>query len=101
MKLKTMTTQDKRLTAIICTVAFLLLIPFLAMQFTAEVNWGPSDFLIMGGLLLGTGLTCEFILRRVTGMQQRLATCAIVLAAMLLIWAELAVGIFGSPIAGS
>ncbi|MDB5696794.1 MAG: hypothetical protein JWN21_2337, partial [Sphingomonas bacterium] len=32
-------------------VATLLLIPAIAMQFTAEVNWTASDFVVMGVLL--------------------------------------------------
>ena len=33
----------------------LLLIPFVAMQFTNEVAWTASDFLVMGMLLLSVG----------------------------------------------
>jgi len=79
----------------------LLLIPLIAMQFTDEVNWTPFDFLVMGMLLTGTGLICEFILRRVTGTGYRIALTAAVIGSFLLIWIELAVGIFGTPFAGN
>ena len=93
--------QNKRITAIILGVAFLLLIPFIAMQFTNEVNWSPFDFVIMGVLLLGTGLMCELVMRKVNKIEYRIAICVALLVALFLIWAELAVGLFGTPFAGS
>lgn len=96
-----MVTQHNRLILIVLTVPFLLLIPFIAMQFTSEVDWSPFDFLVMGTLLLGTGLVVELVLRKVKKAEHRIALCAAVLVLFLLIWAELAVGIFGTPFAGS
>jgi hypothetical protein len=93
--------RNKRLIAIVFTAALILLIPLIAMQFTNEVNWNLFDFVVAGGLLLGTGLICEFVLRKVTKMQHRIAICAGILALFFLIWIELAVGIFGTPFAGS
>jgi hypothetical protein len=71
------------------------------MQFTDEVRWSPFDFVIMGVLLLGTGLMCELVLRKVKKKGHRIALCLALLAALFIIWAELAVGIFGTPFAGS
>ncbi|MFZ1369489.1 MAG: hypothetical protein WAR78_03855, partial [Ferruginibacter sp.] len=71
------------------------------MQFTAEVNWSLPDFVIAGALLFGTGLLCEFVLRTFKKTGQRIAICAVILAVLFIIWAELAVGIFGTPFAGS
>lgn len=96
-----MVTQRNRLILILLTVPFLLLIPLIAMQFTSEVDWSPFDFLVMGTLLLGTGLLVELVLRKVKKAEHRIALCAAVLVLFLLIWAELAVGIFGTPFAGS
>lgn len=96
-----MANKNQRLTGILLTVATLLLIPFIAMQFTTEVNWTLSDFVVAGTLLLSTGLLCEFVLRTVTKKEYRIALCAVILVALALVWLELAVGIFGSPIAGS
>ena len=96
-----MTTQNKRLSGILITVAVLLLIPFLAMRFTGEVKWSLIDFIAAGVLLLGTGLACEFVLRRVKKFEYRLAICAAIVAALVLVWIELAVGLFGTPLAGS
>jgi ABC-type Mn2+/Zn2+ transport system permease subunit len=96
-----MAIKNQRLTGILLAVATLLLIPFIAMQFTKEVNWTLFDFVVAGTLLFGTGLLIEFVLRTVSTAKYRIALCAVVLVALLLIWIELAVGIFGSPIAGS
>ncbi len=93
--------QNKRLTGVPLTVVILLLIPLIAMQFTNEVKWDLSDFVIMGSLLLGTGLLCEMVMRKVKKIEYRIAICVVILVALFLIWAELAVGIFGSPFAGS
>jgi hypothetical protein len=86
--------QNKRLIIIVITVAFVLLIPLLAMQFTDEVNWTLFDFFIAGVLLLGTGLMCELIMRKVNKINLRIAFCVALVAMLLVIWAELAVGIF-------
>ena len=96
-----MTLQNKRLILILTAVPVLLLIPLIAMKFSADVDWNIRDFLIMGALLLGTGLLCELVLRTVKSTKSRIIFCAIVLFIFLLVWAELAVGIFGSPFAGS
>lgn len=96
-----MISQNKRLSGILITVAVILLIPLIAMQFTNEVNWGLFDFVIMGILLLGTGLLIELVLRKVKERRHRIVGVVILLILLFLIWAELAVGIFGTPFAGS
>ncbi|GAB3199842.1 ABC-type enterobactin transport system permease subunit [Pontibacter aydingkolensis] len=96
-----MVTQNKRLTGIVLGVAFLLSIPLIAMQFTDEVDWELADFVIMGILLLGTGLLCELVMRKVTNWNYRIGLIAVLLFVLFLMWAELAVGIFGTPFAGS
>jgi len=83
------------------TVAILLFVPFVAMRFTDEVKWTPLDFTIAGVLLLGTGLVCELVMRKVKKIQYRIAVCAVILATLLVVWAELAVGIIGTRFAGS
>ena len=92
--------QNKRLIGIVLTVLLLLLIPLTAMQFTDEVNWTLFDFIIAAILLLGTGLSCELVLRKIKKINLRIAICVTLLAGLLLIWAELAVGIFGTPFGG-
>lgn len=96
-----MTIQNIRLTGIIAVVCILLWIPYIAMKVTGEVNWKPFDFIVAGVLLLGTGLACELVLRVVKKFHYRVALCAVILLGLLLVWAELAVGLFGTRFAGS
>ncbi|MFP4691056.1 MAG: hypothetical protein ACLFMU_04000 [Bacteroidales bacterium] len=93
--------KNKRLIAILLSALILLLTPFVAMQFTNEINWSIADFLIMGILLLVTGLLCELVLRRIKSLTNRIIICGVILFALFFVWAELAVGIFGTPFAGS
>jgi peptidoglycan/LPS O-acetylase OafA/YrhL len=93
--------NNNRLKIILLVIAILLLIPLIAMQFTNEVDWNLFDFIVAGVLLLGTGLVCELILRKVKKLEYRIAICSVVIVLLLLIWAELAVGVFGSQISGS
>jgi hypothetical protein len=96
-----MITQNKRLVAIMLTVVAILLMPFMAMQFTKEVTWSPFDFAVAGVLLMGTGLACELVIRKVKKTEHKVAICAALILALALVWIELAVGIFGTPFAGS
>lgn len=88
----------KRLLYIFSFIIFLLLIPFIAMQFSDQVNWTASDFLIMGFLLLGFGLLIDLVLRKVKTKSSRAYLVIGIVVLFLLVWAELAVGIFGTPL---
>ncbi|MAZ40756.1 hypothetical protein CL654_01390 [bacterium] len=79
----------------------LLLIPFVAMQFTDEVVWDFSDFAIMGILLFVTGIIFELVRSNITNKVARTTAGVVIILLFLLVWAELAVGIFGTPWAGS
>ena len=79
----------------------ILLIPLLVMQFTDEVDWKIGDFIVMGILLFSTGLGYELITKKIGNTAYRVAIAIAIGVVFLLIWAELAVGIFGSPFAGS
>lgn len=94
-------TKNKRLIIILAAVPLLLLIPFIGMQISAEINWSLFDFLLMGVILLVAGLFLELVLRNMRGKENRIAVVAIIFIVFLLIWAELAVGILGTPFAGS
>lgn len=73
--------------------ACLLLTPLVAMQFTREVAWGPGDFVVAAGVLGGVGVGLE-LAARLRRPLHRIAVGLGVLALALLVWAELAVGIF-------
>ena len=78
-----------------------MFIPLIAMQFTNELNWDLADFILMGILLLCTGFACELVLRNISSTKNKIVLCGIILAMLIIIWAEFAVGIFGTPVAGS
>lgn len=91
---------NKRLAAILTGAVVLLLLPLTAMFFTGEVNWTFFDFMAAAVLLLSAGLILEFILRKAWRSSHKIVASVILLVVFLLVWAELAVGIFGTPFAG-
>ena len=93
--------QNKRLIGIIVVVLVLLFIPLLAMLFTNEVNWNLFDFFVASILLFSAGFSLEFICRKVTKTKTRIVICGLLLLLFFLIWLELAVGVFGTTIAGN
>jgi len=76
--------------------AILLLVPLVAMQFTDEVVWDAADFIVAGGLLLGTGITFELAAKMTNNTAYRAAVGVGLLSAFALVWVSLAVGIIGS-----
>ena len=49
----------------------LLSIPFIAMQYTREVNWDETDFIVMGAMMLFVGLALEGAARLATMPEAR------------------------------
>lgn len=94
------TIRSKIMIRVIIGTALILSVPLIAMQFTDEVQWDLGDFIIISGLLIGTGLLYELITSKLNPKYYGVA--AVVLVALLLLtWAELAVGVFGTPFAGN
>ena len=91
----------QKVQTILFSVFGLLLIPLIAMQFTIEVNWNFADFFIDAILLFSLAFSIDFIFRKVKSKSHKILIIASFLIAFLLLWAELAVGIFGTPFAGS
>jgi len=92
--------KTNNLIRIVTGTVLILLVPLVAMLFTDDVNWNWFDFAVIGTLLIGTGLIFELVAKRVTAKYRPLIA-VVLLVALLLVWAELAVGLFGSPFAGS
>ena len=82
-------------------VGLLLSIPLIVMQLTDEVNWSFFDFIIMGIMLSITGLALGIITKKIKYYKYRNIFIAIIIMIFLLIWAELGVGLFGTPFAGN
>lgn len=74
--------------------ALLVLSPLLAMQVTEEVDWGVFDFIAAAVLVGGLGLAWEVTARVTRSRARRRVMAATLAAVFLLIWAELAVGVF-------
>jgi hypothetical protein len=98
--------QSKVVKWVLITAA-VLAVPALAMAFqlavpdpgsgTDGVNWGPGDFLAAAVMILGAGLLYEWAATRAGTTMHRLAVAIMAGAALLLVWANLAVGIIGEP----
>lgn len=54
-------------------------------------NWKLGDFIVMGALLFGTGLTLDFAVKKLTNPIYRVTACVAIVLVLLLIWVELAV----------
>lgn len=78
-----------------------LSVPLIAMQFTSEVDWGALDFAIIAVLLMSIGTIYVFAARMFQSRQHRVILGLGLVFLLFLCWAELAVGVFGSPFAGS
>jgi hypothetical protein len=76
--------------------AIILLIPMVAMQYTEEVNWTFSDFIVMGALLMTTGTCFALIIIMRESVIYRVGFSLALATAFLLIWANLAVGLISS-----
>lgn len=81
------------LRAVVITLA-ILTVPVIAMLFTSDVQWAAGDFVIAGTLVFITSFIIDLILHRVDSSRRKLIGVAIVALVFLLLWAELAVGVF-------
>ena len=71
------------------------------MAISNEINWSLFDFIIIGFLLLTLSIGINFVIKRVKNLKNRFLYIGILVLIFMLIWAELAVGIFGTPFAGN
>lgn len=83
-------------TAVWSTAALVLLLPALAMQFTEKVDWDLADFVIFGAMLVGACGTYELASRLTRNSAYRAAVGVALVAAFILVWMSLAVGIIGT-----
>ena len=86
---------------LLISLVLLLLIPFVGMQYSNEVKWSLNDFIIMGVILLSFGIIINTIIYHVVAFNKRVILISTLIILFLLLWAELAVGLFNSPFAGS
>ena len=84
----------KQLGFVLLGAALILLIPAVAMQFTSEMNWGLGDFVAAAVLLVGTGSAYVLLASKFSSTRSRVITGAALGFTFLVIWVEMAVGIF-------
>ena len=77
-----------------------LLVPVMGVIFF-ELDWSGFDFLFMTLLILSFSILINFILYYLSSSEFKFLIIFILVIIFILIWAELAVGIFGTPFAGS
>lgn len=94
-------TMGKNIIRILLVVLLILLVPLVTMQFTDQLVWGVADFVIAGILLFGAGLIYTFVARKAPTAAHRILIGILVAIVLIFIWMELAVGIVGTPWAGS
>ena len=71
--------------------AFVLLLPLLT-----GAPWGLADFVIAGGFVFGTGLAYVLVARKAGNTAYRFAAAIALMAALILVWVNLAVGVIGT-----
>jgi hypothetical protein len=65
------------------------------------MNWSVADFVVAGTILLTAGALFWLIIKKTRSTKSRFILVSILVITIALVWAELAVGLFNSPFAGS
>ncbi len=76
--------------------ALLWLMPLVAMLVTDEMNWDETDFIVFGAMLAAACGAYELATRMTGSAAYRIGAGVAIVAAFLLVWINLAVGIIGS-----
>ena len=79
----------------------LLLFPLLGTLVSNEVNWSFFDFIVMGILILSMSFGIKQVIMTTKNTNYRVLIIGMILLVFILIWVELAVGIFDTPFAGN
>lgn len=79
----------------------LLLFPLVGTLVSNEVNWNFFDFIVMGILILSMSFGIKQVVMTTKNTNYRVLIIGMILLVFILIWVELAVGIFDTPFAGN
>ena len=93
--------SKKRTTYLLIFGLIILLVPLIGIQLSIEINWGLLDFIVAGILIILLILVLELIFRKVQSNKKKLWLVILIGILFIMIWVELAVGIFESPFAGT
>lgn len=86
---------------VVLSPLLLLLLPLIGMLVSNENNWSLFDFIIMGILILSLSIGIKLVLKATKNIKYRILIFGIILIIFFVVWAELGVGIFGTPFAGN
>lgn len=93
--------MKKKILIRLVTVWSILLLPLVGGQLSTEIQWDLADYIVAAVLLTAAVIGVELILIFNLSKRQQMVLLIVFFLSFLLLWAELAVGIFGSPLAGS
>lgn len=98
--------KNKNILKIAIGTLIILIVPLVFTLLGSGVDgqgwhWTLSDFVVAGVLIFGTGLIYELGVKRIKNSSHRIYVAVALGVAFVLVWTELAVGLFGTPIAGS
>jgi len=85
--------STKSVYKVILVTSAVLLIPLIAMQLTTEVSWQVGDFIVAAILLISFGYLFEVLVKNQKSRINKMIAGLIVLASLVFIWAQLAVGL--------
>lgn len=93
--------QKQKTLAIFAVPVLLLVIASLGNLFVEGWNWSLSDFSVAGFLLFGTAGLISLVRTVIKNKSFKFLIIFTIIAILVLVWMELAVGIFGTPFAGN
>ncbi len=86
---------------ILLCIVLLLIIPFVEqLDGNTAFNWSVFDFILAFVMLLSFGFGLEYLIRKISSIKVKIFVILAACFLFILLWAEMAVGIFNSPIAG-
>jgi len=92
--------KNKRFLWMLLAVVVLIALRLGSIPFTDEGDWSVNEFLFGSIILLLLVVILEAILRMTKDKPRRRWIILAIFVLTLLLWAEMGVGIFGTPLAG-
>jgi hypothetical protein len=89
MKLNNILLTKKSVFKLLIITLLILLVPFIAMQFSDEVNWTVGDFIVAGVLLIFFGYLYNVLSKTSNHKATNVTIGVVLIGAFLLIWLSL------------
>ena len=97
----TILSEYKRFLSFLIASIILLAIPSIANNNAIFFNWTTYDFVIAGIILISLSIGIEVIIRSIKKKKNKPLLIFLLSAIFILLFIEIAVGVFGSPLAGN